>query len=787
MLINIIRGTPIAGICSSIVVATLLCVGMSAALAEPQDADKRAEIEAIFDAYAAKGRRANPSEQQIAWRRQAGHVEMQQWPGEIELNAIRPTLDRFFGALQGRDFVEKQIASLFTEDFRGTQLIEAEQLTQENGALIWSRWQSSDEPSIDRSEFAGNWATRFQHYSHVVRTEYHVDHVERIGGGDTRRLTIPFRVTGARAASGYEDQGEMIVDVRRNEPDSYWQIARIELEWMETIESPSLFAAQSLMPPPEPLDLPLDAFVDYFAQGVSVVDFDNDGDLDIFAPTEVARPKLYRNDGGRRFTEVGEALGFGTIRAARSGYFFDWDNDGDRDGLILTAKRMHLLEFRDGAFRDASSASAFDRMSTTGLTSATIADFDNDGLLDFYVANYGDLDRSPVMDYFDSQRGFQNQLFRNAGDGTFQMVTREAGLDVDNARWSFSAMSFDYDDDGDQDLYVINDYGPNQLYANRGDMTFSDVTIDAGVTDFGNGMGASLGDLNGDSREDIYVSNMISHAGIRTARSEDFPGDVAARERLLRFAKGNTVLIAAEGGFNAIQTPVLSDAKWAWGNVLFDYDNDADLDIYVTNGMYSNLRRSDTDPVFWRHVLAPISDGRPPGPYASGYFSYLIQQESHSFAGFERNRLFQNFADGNFRDVAATTGADLVLDSRSVVAADLDTDGNLDLVIANRNEPKLVVLWNELPDAGHYIEVELAGAASNRDGIGAQVELRCNDILQRRTLQAGSGYLSQGPLTLWFGLGDCDRLDGLRVRWPSGKISVVDDVHADKRLRVAEK
>ena len=786
MFLNIIPAPQKARKTSLIGVLALLAIATAVASEEVPASRSQAETEALFDAYAAKGRRVNPSEQQIEWRRQAGEVELVQWPGELELDAIRPTLDRFFASLQGRGFVDRQVQSLFTEDFLGTRLIEAESGQQESGVLNLSRWQASKQPSVDRSTFAENWSQRFLRYSHIARTEYFVDHVERVGSANVRRLAIPFRVTGTREAYGYEDQGEMLVDVRRDEAGNHWQIARVELKSMETIKSPALFAAQPLMPERAPLDLPLDAYVDYFAQGVSVVDFDSDGDLDIFAPTEVAMPKLYRNDGHRNFTEVGEVTGFGEIRAARSGYFFDWDNDGDRDALVLTAQRMHLLEFRDGAFHDVSSASRFDRMSTTGLTSATVADFNGDGFLEFYVANYGDLSRSPIMDYFDSERGFQNQLFRNAGDGTFRMVTREAGLDADNARWSFAAMSFDYDDDGDQDLYVVNDYGPNQLYANRGDMSFTDVTAEAGVADLGNGMGVSLGDLNGDGREDVYVSNMISHAGIRMAHSENFPGDELARARLLRFAKGNTLLVSREGRFEEVGTRVLSDAKWAWGNVLFDYDNDADLDVYVTNGMYSNLRRSDTDPVFWRHLLAPISAGSRPGSYASAYFNYLIQQESHSFAGFERNRLFHNFGAGEFRDVAATTGADLVHDGRSVVAADLDVDGDLDLVVANRNQPKLIVLWNELAQPGHYIEVELRGSISNRDGVGAQVELQCGEFFQRRTVQAGSGYLSQGPLALWFGLGDCARLDWLKVRWPSGKISLVDDVQADKSLRVVE-
>ncbi|MDH3748025.1 MAG: CRTAC1 family protein [Gammaproteobacteria bacterium] len=782
--------------------ALLTSVAVSNAVAQaPNDAVQR-EAEARIDAFGAQGRRANPTEAEVAWSKKAGEIDRMHWPSEIVLKEIEPTLEQFFGALQGRGFDDEQITSLFAESFRGTSVGEFQDVRNDSRAISWTRWQTSEKPSLDRRAFAENWKRRFQLYRQVVRTEHYVDRLQTLDDGETRRLTVPFRVTGYRgnvsmndsdhdrnndsSNDGYEDQGQMVVDLQRRGNDRQWQIVIVDLKWMETFQSPSLFTTDTLMPPQKPLDIPLFAFVEYFAQGVTVVDIDGDDDLDVFAPTKFAAPKLYRNDGQRRFSEVSEQIGLGDIRAARSGYFFDWENDGDQDALILTTTRMYLLENIDGSFRDISDASNFDRMSTTGLTGASIADFNNDGLLDFYVANYGKIDNSPREDYFDSNRGFKNQLFRNLGDGEFAMVTQPAGLDMDNARWSFSALSFDYDQDGFQDLYVVNDYGPNQLYRNVGNMTFADVTEEVGVSDFGNGMAASLGDLNGDGREDLYVSNMISHAGKRLADSEDFPGDADARDRLQRFAKGNSLFVARSGKFTESETPTLSDAKWAWGNVLFDYDNDGDLDIYVTNGMYSNLSRKDTDPVFWRHLLAPISTGRPPDIYASGYFSYLVQQESRSFAGYERNRLFQNFGDGRFRDVASVAAADLVLDSRSVVAADLDEDGDLDLVVANRNEPNLLVLWNELPDPGAFVEIELVGTKSNRNGVGAVIEVVCEASKQRRTHQAGSGYLSQGPHSVWFGMGRCQNVERIDVRWPSGIVTRLHNVKVGSRVRVTE-
>lgn len=771
--------------------AVLTAIAPVAAHSEPPGNSDALAVETLFDAFAANSRRSYPNDKQLEWRTRAGQVDQLQWPSEILLRELEPMLTLFFGALHGREFVADQTESLFAENFRGTELQSSSLLNEEAGSLTWSRWQLSDEPRLDRNAFVDSWKKCLQQYGQVIRTEQFVDSITALDDGRRLRLEMPFRLTGTHASSkagkiGYEDQGHMSIEVIKEAGDAHWRIQEIDVKSMESLRSPTLFKMQTLSEPAAVPDVPLTAYVDYFAEGVSVVDFDSDGDLDVFAPVKFGPATLYRNDGGRTFTNVSEITGIANVREARSGYFFDWDNDGDQDALLLTARRLYLLEYRDGKFNDVSSASHFDRMSTTGLTGATVADYNNDGLLDFYVANYGDLASSPVLDYFNSHRGFKNQLFLNSGSGQFRMTTVEAGLDDGNDRWSFAALSFDYDDDGDQDLYVVNDYGPNQLFRNMGDARFEEVTATAGGSDYGNGMAVSLGDLNGDGHEDLYVSNMISHAGKRLAASDDFPDDDAARDKLRRFAKGNTLLVATGRGFQEVESPAISDAKWAWGSVLFDYDNDADLDIYVTNGMYSNLRRQDTDPVFWRHLLAPISTGVPPVSYATGYFSYLLQQESYSFAGYERNRLFQNFGDGVFRDVAATTGTDLVLDSRSVVAADFDGDGRQDLVVASRNDPKLLVYWNELEGVGQFLELELEGQRSNRDGVGAVVEVQCGDRVQRRTHVSGSGYLSQGPQRLSFGLGACSRVDRVSVDWPSGAQSQVNDVRAGSRLRIRE-
>ena len=753
----------------------------SAQMTEPPARDET-PVETLFDDANPAGRRMSPTREQVDWRVAAGEHDSDAWPTELLLRQMEPLFDRFFGAIQGRRFSPELTAHVFTDSFRGDAIATGKSGGREDAVGRSSLLASS--PALDATAFAAAWSTRFSNFDVVVRTEHYID-AARFEADDTlATLLVPFRVTGVCGDARCEDQG--IARFVAAKSAGGWKFESIDVLQLDALRSPTIFETQVLVGAREPVDVALNAFVDYFAEGVTVVDIDDDDDLDVIGARRFTHPVVLINEGDRKFVERSADLGFGNIRSARSTYFFDWDNDGDKDALVLTATGMRLLRQDAVGFIDVSEDSGFDRMRTTGLTGATVADFDNDGLLDFYVANYGGLQNLPVMDYFDSRSGYKNQMFRNMGSGDFEMVTVPAGLDRDNARWSFAAISFDYDEDGWQDLYVVNDYGPNQLFRNRGDLTFEDVTGSTGVSDPGNGMGVSLGDVDGDGREDLYVSNMISHAGKRIAGSTDFKGKSDDQHRLRRFAKGNTLLIAREDGFSEIETPVLSDAKWAWGNALFDYDNDADLDVYVTNGMYSNLSKRDTDPVFWRHLLAPISKGVEPAPFASGNFAFLIQQESFSFAGYERNRLFRNHGDGSFHDVAAVVGADLVLDSRSVVPADMDNDGDLDLVVASRNDPKLVVLWNELGEAGDYIDVALKGSASNRDGVGAVLELSCNGKTQRRTQLAGSGYLSQGPLSVWFGLGACERLERLTVRWPSGTTSELADVDVNQRIVVRE-
>jgi hypothetical protein len=227
------------------------------------------------------------------------------------------------------------------------------------------------------------------------------------------------------------------------------------------------------------------------------------------------------------------------------------------------------------------------------LTSAAVGDFDRDGWLDVYVCAYDFWTAGTTYDaptpYYDATNGPPNQLYRNRGDGTFEDVTAKSGMGVNNNRFSFAAAWGDYDGDGWADLYVANDFGRNNLYRNRGDGTFEDVAARAGVEDLGAGMSVAWGDYDGDGRLDLYVSNMWSSAGQRLTGHPGFAAVAAGREAheaFQRQAKGNSLFRnRGDGTFEEVTAKAgVEFGRWAWGSGFLDYDNDGRLDLVVKNG-----------------------------------------------------------------------------------------------------------------------------------------------------------------------------------------------------------
>jgi hypothetical protein len=328
--------------------------------------------------------------------------------------------------------------------------------------------------------------------------------------------------------------------------------------------------------------------------GIAVGDVDGDGLEDLYLCQPGGVPNLlllHRPDGTVR--DVAAAAGVDFLDFTRSALLVDLDGDGDRD-LVLTLLADLVLLANDGSggFEIRASHSA------PGATSLTAADYDLDGDLDLYACAYSspyDGDALPVP-YHDAENGQPNLCLRNDGEWSFVDATAATGLDANNRRFSLAAAWEDYDDDGDPDLYVANDFGRNNLYRNDGGR-FVDVAVEAGVEDVSAGMGASWADYDGDGRMDLHVGNMFSSAGNRVTYQRRFkPGeDESVRAAYRRHARGDSLFRNAGGGrFEDVTLEAgVAMGRWAWGALFADLDLDGRQDIVVPNGFLTEERADD--------------------------------------------------------------------------------------------------------------------------------------------------------------------------------------------------
>ena len=482
-------------------------------------------------------------------------------------------------------------------------------------------------------------------------------------------------------------------------------------------------------------------FIETAASGGGWIDFDGDGDLDLYlingAATPGSRPgtrptnRLFENR-GRRFVDVTETAGVGDTGYGMGMCAGDYDGD-DRPDIMVTnfgADRLYR-NLGDGTFEEvAASAGVDDPRWGTGCA---FADIDSDGDLDLYVAHYvafsfddhpkcGDpaLGRPGYCPprLFD---GVPDSLFINQGDGTFREEGALRGLAQGKDEKGFGALMSDLDGDGDPDIYVTNDGTANRFYRNDGRGRFKDESLlsGTGLNRAGQpeaGMGVDSGDLDGDCRFDLLVTNYSMET--------------------------NTLYRNLGDGFfvdrstaNGIARP--SYLNVGWGVQLFDYDNDGDLDLAVANG----------------HV----QDG--------------IEKVQASLRYAQENQLFENLGDGQFREVTESAGSGWTAAkvSRGLAAGDWNSDGRVDLLVTNTNDsPDL--LENRTDTSNHWLGLQLRGPTGNRDAIGAQVTLKSLAGIQVREQRSGAGFLSQADPRLHFGLGSETGPVEIVIRWPDGSL-----------------
>ncbi len=515
----------------------------------------------------------------------------------------------------------------------------------------------------------------------------------------------------------------------------------------------------------------------YGSNGIAAGDMDHDGIDELYVCQPGGLPnRLYKNVDGR-FVDISERAGVDVLDDSSCALFLDLRNIGRQDLVVLRANGPALfLNNGDGTFRLKGDAFQFKAQPQGGFTGMAAADYNRDGKLDLYLCCYLFFQseaqyRYPVP-YHDARNGPPNFLFQNGldvnGNGYFFDVTAETGLNHHNNRFSFAPAWCDYDGDGWPDLYVANDFGRNNLYKNDHGK-FRDIAAEAGVEDIGPGMSAAWFDYDGDGRPDLYVSNMWSDAGQRVTRSPAFQPVKSGGlvEAYRRHTKGNSLYRnRGDGSFTATGPDERVEAgRWAWSSDAHDFDCDGAPEIFVTCGMMTNSAGPDMSSFFWRQVVAksPL-DAKPAAAYESGWNAInQFIREGHSWNGREPNVFFVR-RDGRYRDYSGVSGLDVAEDGRAFAVTDLTGDGALDLVLKSRLGPQVRVFANQCAGARNRIVLRLRGTKSNRDAIGARVDVDG----QVKWLSAGSGYLSQHTKRLHFGIGDRSSVRKVKIAWPSG-------------------
>ncbi|MCW5982077.1 MAG: VCBS repeat-containing protein [Bryobacteraceae bacterium] len=506
----------------------------------------------------------------------------------------------------------------------------------------------------------------------------------------------------------------------------------------------------------------------YGENGIAAADIDNDGWDEVFVCQPGGLPnRLYKNRGDGTFEDITTRSGLDILDETSCALFADFRNSGHQDLVLLRASGPLFFENQGGGrFTHKPEAFRFKSSAQGTFTGMAAADYDNDGRLDLYLCTYiyfqsEDQYRYPTP-YHDAQNGPPNYLFRNVGEGVFEDVTESTGINHNNNRYSFCPSWCDYNHDGWMDLYVANDFGRNNLYKNEKG-AFRDVAAEAGVEDIGPGMSVGWFDYDGDGQTDLYVSNMWTAAGQRVVREKNLQPAEAYR----RHTKGNSLYRNRGDGTFEETGPKegVEAARWAWCCDGVDFDNDGAPEIFTVAGMITNASEKDLMSFFWRHVVAasPI-DFSPSSDYENGWnaINQLIR-EDYSWNSREPNVMFVR-RDGRYYDFSGVSGIDFADDGRAVAVLDLDGDGNLDMLIKNRNGPQVRVFRNECAGSRRSLVLRLEGTRSNRDAIGARVEVDG----QVKFVMAGGTYLSQSTKALHFGMGEKDTAQSVAIYWPSG-------------------
>lgn len=526
----------------------------------------------------------------------------------------------------------------------------------------------------------------------------------------------------------------------------------------------------------------------YMGGGVSVGDINNDGLDDIFFTGNLVSNKLYLNKGNMRFEDISEKAGIkGNHQWFTGSTMADVNCDGWLDiYLCVSAKyepkgNLLFINNHDNTFTECAAKYGINDKSSS--VQATFFDYNNDGLLDLYVANY------PIVPVSMGARFYHDKmiankyeesghLYRNNGNNTFSDVTKEAG--VQNFGMSIGLVAMDFNNDGWKDLYISNDFNvPDYFYLNKGDGTFKNIVREATSQTSIFGMGFDAADINNDGLIDLYQIDMTPEdhfrrwVNVSPMNQETFD---LSLDYGFHYQYMQNSLQLNNGIFNNI--PIYSNISlfagvaytdWSWGSLFMDLDNDGNKDLFVTSGVLRDINNMDI-----------LGDSR-----SNIYFRVRKEYRPELFPSTPvKNHVFKNNNDFTFINKSDSWGFGEPGFSNGVAYSDLDNDGDLDIIVNNINSVAGIYENNIVPGNYHYLKVNLAGPVTNPFGLGSVVTVRTGDITQKQELTLSRGYQSSVPPTVHFGLAQTDTIDELTITWPDKKQQVLKNIRSDQALKL---
>ena len=541
------------------------------------------------------------------------------WNSELYDEEVKVELGKLKKLLAHPPLDREGLSRLVAPDFRGTVLKPARTKRLRDAFPTVDVYEVSEERRVTARGVAQELEQLLGDLHEVTSTELKTTAIAiRAPDPPQVELEIRYSFTGRNAAGEIiQLTGHWMTEWRKDPARGWlWTGVRVEEGWESRTSRPHFADVTTCALPAGPAYQQLLRGIDWWSanvdvaagidiygnNGVAVGDLDGDGHEDIYVCQPAGLPnRLFRSNGDGTYEEISRQTGLDLLDRSSSALFFDYDNDGDAD-LLVVGDGLWLFR-NDGGLRFVYQEPARigltpAKQEKTIFTSACVADYNRDGWLDIYVCSYawqvGESNYRYPLPYHDANNGSPNFLFRNNGDGTFADASAETGLNENNTRFSFACAWADYDRNGWPDLYVANDFGRNNLYRNQ-EGQFRDVAPALGVEDLGAGMSVAWTDTDNDGWLDLYVGNMYSTAGLRTTQQPIFKPDSTNKGFFRRHAKGNTLFRnRGDGTFeDATEAAGVGMGRWAWSSNFFDMDLDGFEDIFITNGYITNESTKD--------------------------------------------------------------------------------------------------------------------------------------------------------------------------------------------------